>query len=975
MGRSQIYRGNPEQKHYYLIDNFSGGINTTDVDERVNDFEFRELINVELIEQGKIQNRKGFGELKVLNELIKYSDLLYGNNIFNDGTLNKLYLFKVIDDGNNLLQRLTKYDTLEEFKLYEGNVRTTFVALFVLRVDNTIKIGKMIIDNDEDGDWDYFYKTDADMTFSSNPENFKEIPINGIPSVTIDDKIIINLNDVTSEIESLLEIKVELTGIPGEPADFYYTAISNDSCYMPTPYEVSNVGFNTMFEDPINYISLDTSGVLEIRGSFLTTQQDLSTPISKIPKSGKFTLNLITKGSLFDSDGTYIPTQLKLVSYIIDEFGERKTIPIQYNLVNDNITSAIVRFNVYLSVGNNNNSYINIYKIDTLSTEFKKIYETTTALLAGEKNTGKHLAVQTSVKYFSYYKEASDSPYGYRTITLPEYTCGEVVVDPVDSYNLPLIKFRTRDSGLYVFDGFTFNKYTEYANKKRYAILLNVLTGVYELNVIEFNSQGYPLFQQFNVQQCFSPITLTYTEGLNSITPYIGDIYKIDDEVNPIKYYVYNGGISGSLLDFTETDETVIGDVAFDFTVYVELGDSEVNKINTISLRDIRMIKIKERLVLYGGNTLLFSDVNNLSYFPNYNYVVLPIPMNDNIQKVSYFRGSWIIFTKEFIFRMSGTFGQPDFQVVMINDSIGCVAPDSIRSINNTLIFLSRDGLYVIKQNYYTEGLENVEKVDKNVKNSFEIKADSESLIYNEQYWLLNKENGNLKTTVKQYYNMEYRSKVFPYVIDVYSVSPDNLFQIGGSLYSLKNGLFYQYDLGYTDFLPQDALDSEIADYTYKVTITTPNYMLGAATHDKKFKNIYIKTDSEVSVPIYVTVYLNNLVWKTPYNFAAVVNELGEIEYREILGVSDITTTHDAESNLILDEETTPVETIDPDLTLGSFTLGTTKLGVEKYQVHKVVISGKGKSIALKIEQKLNAYFGIQDIGILYKLGKVKESR
>ena len=42
-------------------------------------------------------------------------------------------------------------------------------------------------------------------------------------------------------------------------------------------------------------------------------------------------------------------------------------------------------------------------------------------------------------------------------------------------------------------------------------------------------------------------------------------------------------------------------------------------------------------------------------------------------------------------------------------------------------------------------------------------------------------------------------------------------------------------------------------------------------------------------------------------------------------------------------------------------------------QTHKLVISGKGKSISFKIEHMVDEMFVIHNLGILHKLGKVKE--
>ena len=94
--------------------------------------------------------------------------------------------------------------------------------------------------------------------------------------------------------------------------------------------------------------------------------------------------------------------------------------------------------------------------------------------------------------------------------------------------------------------------------------------------------------------------------------------------------------------------------------------------------------------MLYKGNTLWFSVYGNPNYFPYKNYVNLPLVGNDEIVSINYFRGSYIVFTKERIYRISGYY--PDITITMINDSIGCIAPNSIKSFNNTLVFLTYDG-------------------------------------------------------------------------------------------------------------------------------------------------------------------------------------------------------------------------------------------------------------------------------------------
>jgi hypothetical protein len=60
---------------------------------------------------------------------------------------------------------------------------------------------------------------------------------------------------------------------------------------------------------------------------------------------------------------------------------------------------------------------------------------------------------------------------------------------------------------------------------------------------------------------------------------------------------------------------------------------------------------------------------------------------------------------------------------------------------------------------------------------------------------------------------------------------------------------------------------------------------------------------------------------------------------------------------------------------IGDYDLGIDKLGDYSTQVHKIVIAGKGKTIKVDLAQRADKYFGIQDIGYVYKMGKAREDR
>ena len=158
---------------------------------------------------------------------------------------------------------------------------------------------------------------------------------------------------------------------------------------------------------------------------------------------------------------------------------------------------------------------------------------------------------------------------------------------------------------------------------------------------------------------------------------------------------------------------------------YYTLGqvDAESKAVEQLSLEDYRMIEFYSRALYYKGNTLWFSDVNNFSYVPNYNYIELPLEPMDEIVKIAFFRNVYVIFTKYKIYKMQGQdFTSTDFSITLLNDSLGCCAGDTVVPIENVLYFASNRGLYMLTSNYsYSTNtsavtFENVKELDDKVK-------------------------------------------------------------------------------------------------------------------------------------------------------------------------------------------------------------------------------------------------------------------
>ena len=429
-----------------------------------------------------------------------------------------------------------------------------------------------------------------------------------------------------------------------------------------------------------------------------------------------------------------------------------------------------------------------------------------------------------------------------------------------------------------------------------------------------------------------------------------GEIYLIDNRENILDeplYYKYNSGTEADFTDFSYyTSET---ETKINQTVEYPVQASKLAGVEGIDFDSARILEIEGRLVAYKGNTIWFSDFRRFNYFPSTTYFNLAISSDDEITSINYFRGSYIVFTRKTIWKMRGNIDQNNLVFEILNDSIGCVAPKSVRPFNNTLVFMSIDGLYRIKQNFYLDGLENVEKIDKRIPDVLpEYDIDYESMLYDEQYLLFIKNEDSEYSVLRHYYNVNLGTSGSPFVVDKYAQDPEHMFEISGALYAIKDRRFWKYDQGYTDFLPVYTAytEQDVTDATYITRLHLPNFSFGYATHDKKFKNIFIKTMTDVEMPLYITIKIDGYEYASPYDFKVFRDADGIIQYEYTM---DLKTS-----------------------TLGDFIVGEHRLGESDVNQHKIIVGGKGKNITLILEQASDSYFGITNIGYLFKLGKVR---
>lgn len=153
----------------------------------------------------------------------------------------------------------------------------------------------------------------------------------------------------------------------------------------------------------------------------------------------------------------------------------------------------------------------------------------------------------------------------------------------------------------------------------------------------------------------------------------------------------------------------------YDYYNVKQLEDN-LKPVSYLNIGDYGICEINNRAVYYKADTIWFSEVNMFNYVPDSNYVTLPLEPTDEITKICYFKKGYIIFTKQRIYKIVGTYGSSDFSVQPVNLSLGCHAGNTVVPIEDTLYFASPRGIYALRSSTFVEGFENVKELDLKVK-------------------------------------------------------------------------------------------------------------------------------------------------------------------------------------------------------------------------------------------------------------------
>lgn len=304
MGKYQPYKGNSENKLFYLIDQLDGGINTDFSDDSSSDNEFKSIVNFTMDKRGSLFKRKGFGKLNAVSEIfdlfdnipqVRYKTAEYPNpEDYND---NIVYMKMLIND-NNCFRNLSAFTGEKAYRDYQrlyGSLNNKFKLLFITtsKQENKSKA------------WVLTCKLPP-LSYNSKGEELEEDTIE-LTSNVIEMPILFNWNRNLSNIDTIEFFdKIYFTNNNKGIACFdrkndtftYYGSNINgqtNNAYKPSPMEVRKVGFNILGDDPLHWIDYQGLTTDSIQGIYLTTYDNKPTTV--IPSGLKFRLNILYTGN------------------------------------------------------------------------------------------------------------------------------------------------------------------------------------------------------------------------------------------------------------------------------------------------------------------------------------------------------------------------------------------------------------------------------------------------------------------------------------------------------------------------------------------------------------------------------------------------------------------------------------------------------------------------------------------------------
>lgn len=370
-----------------------------------------------------------------------------------------------------------------------------------------------------------------------------------------------------------------------------------------------------------------------------------------------------------------------------------------------------------------------------------------------------------------------------------------------------------------------------------------------------------------------------------------------------------------------------------------------------------------EQLLLYRSttnmNVLYIGDVYRPNYFPANNSLTFSDVKSSKLQAIVRYYNVLVAFTENEIWQLSGQ-NPTNFAKTMVNSSIGCVAPFTVRAVNNFVFFLSSEGLFKLKSLYNNDNRLNVERLDlKIVEPLLESGVDisyvhgtavpnsmpqdiasmavASAIQVGDQY--------HLHFPIEKLRFRYYFEELNAWTLDSSAqMTFQNMYVFDGDVYaqSYTQGNVYKFTKGvYKD-----------GDANYDAVISTRNMDLGFPYHKKKPKELFMffQQGFEDTLGIKLYVWLDESLILTPDTYVVeVVN--GEVVYH-------------------FDTLTENLLSLPASTALGTWEISESALGKKEGSRHSVRMFGNGHTIKFKIVDSSDKFVSLLSYGVVAKISK-----
>lgn len=378
MGKYQAYKGNSENKLFYLIDQLIGGINTDFSDDSSPDNEFKSIVNFTMDKRGSLYKRMGFGKLTAVSQIFaKFQETPEVKNKteenpnpedYND---NIVYI-KMLQNDNNCFRNLSAFTGEKAYRKYQelyGNQNNSFKILIITTNKDSNK-SKYWLYTCTLPPLEYEGDTITETETIELTESVNELPVvfkwdrnlTNIATIEFFDKIYFTNND-----KGLVCFDRKT-----DTFSYYGSDIGNETnqSYKPSPMEIRKVGFNVLGDDPLHWVDYQGLTTDSIQGIYLTTTDDRPTTV--IPNTGNFKLNVLYTGNDSGFEITFKEGEYER-SASINVNTETSTTGLKvYNVSFTTVPTSNVEIKIK-KTGANINDYYDYYDVGSIDQEIKAV--------------------------------------------------------------------------------------------------------------------------------------------------------------------------------------------------------------------------------------------------------------------------------------------------------------------------------------------------------------------------------------------------------------------------------------------------------------------------------------------------------------------------------------------------------------------------------------------------------------------------